>query len=90
MSRVILKIQNEKSILENKLNSIEIEIFPSKANFLLCRYKNNLSRDLLESGIIVRDCSDFIGMDDTYFRVAVKTNSENKILVDTIRKLIGR
>lgn len=90
MSRVILKIQNEKSILENKLNSIGIEIFPSKANFLLCRYKNNLSRDLLESGIIVRDCSDFIGMNDTYFRVAVKTNSENKILVDTIRKLIGR
>ena len=47
----------------------------------------NLSKELLTYGIIVRDCSDFIGLDDTYFRVAVKTEAENNILVDTIHKI---
>jgi putative threonine-phosphate decarboxylase len=47
-----------------------------------------LSKELLTYGIIVRDCSDFIGLDDTYFRVAVKTEAENKILVDTIHKIL--
>ena len=90
MSQVILKIQKEKSILLKNLKSVGIEVFDSKANFLLCRYKKNLSNALLNDGIIVRDCSDYRGMDDTYFRVAVRTNLENMILFENIKKLIER
>ena len=90
MSQVVLKIQKEKSILLNNLKSVGIEVFDSKANFLLCRYKKNLSNALLNQGVIVRDCSDYKGMDDTYFRVAVKTNSDNMILFKNIKELIER
>lgn len=90
MSQVVLKIQKEKSILLNNLKSIGIEVFDSKANFLLCRYKKNLSNALLNQGVIVRDCSDYRGMDDTYFRVAVRTNSDNMILFENIKELIER
>lgn len=90
MSQVILKIQKEKGILLNNLKSVGIEVFDSKANFLLCRYKKNLSNALLNDGIIVRDCSDYRGMDDTYFRVAVRTNLENMILFENIKELIRR
>ena len=88
MSQVVLKIQKEKSILLNNLKSVGIEVFDSKANFLLCRYKKNLSNALLNQGVIVRDCSDYRGMDDTYFRVAVRTNSDNMILFENIKELI--
>jgi len=90
MSQVVLKIQKEKSILLKNLKSVGIEVFDSKANFLLCRYKKNLSNALLNQGVIVRDCSDYRGMDDTYFRVAVKTNSDNMILFKNIKELIER
>lgn len=90
MSQVVLKIQKEKSILLNNLKSVEIEVFDSKANFLLCRYKKNLSNALLNQGVIVRDCSDYRGMDDTYFRVAVRTHSDNMILFENIKELIER
>jgi len=90
MSNIVLKILNEKSVLLNNLKSIGIDVFDSKANFLLCHYKKNLTLDLLDQGIIVRDCSDFRGMDNTYFRVSVKTNSENMILFENIKKLIER
>ena len=90
MSQVVLKIQKEKSILLNNLKSVGIEVFDSKANFLLCRYKKNLSNALLNQGVIVRNCSDYRGMDDTYFRVAVRTNSDNMILFENIKELIER
>ena len=90
MNQVVLKIQKEKSILLNNLKSAGIEVFDSKANFLLCRYKKNLSNALLNQGVIVRDCSDYRGMDDTYFRVAVRTNSDNMILFENIKELIER
>ena len=90
MSQVVLKIQKEKSILLKNLESVGIEVFDSKANFLLCRYKKNLSNALLNQGVIVRDCSDYRGMDDTYFRVAVRTNSDNMILFENIKELIER
>ena len=90
MSQVILKIQKEKSILLKNFKSVGIEVFDSKANFLLCRYKKNLSNALLNQGVIVRDCSDYRGMDDTYFRVAVRTNLENMILFENIKELIRR
>lgn len=90
MSQVVLKIQKEKSILLNNLKSVGIEVFDSKANFLLCRYKKNLSNALLNQGVIIRDCSDYRGMDDTYFRVAVRTNSDNMILFENIKELIER
>nr|WP_315037149.1 histidinol-phosphate transaminase [uncultured Lachnoanaerobaculum sp.] len=90
MSQVVLKIQKEKSILLKNLKSVGIEVFDSKANFLLCRYKKNLSNALLNQGVIVRNCSDYRGMDDTYFRVAVRTNSDNMILFENIKELIER
>ena len=88
MDSVIEEIQKEKSILSDNLENSGIVTFPSKVNFLLCKYKKNLSKELLEHGIIVRDCSDFIGLNENYFRVAVRTNPENNLLVDTIQKII--
>lgn len=88
MVNVIDGIQEEKSILEINLRSIGITVFPSLANFILCKYNKNLSDDLLKEGIIVRDCSDFIGLDNTYFRVGVRTKAENLILFEAIKKLV--
>jgi len=88
MEAVAADIQKEKITLESNLKSIGVSVFPSEANFLLCKYKKNLSKDLLKEKIIVRDCSDFIGLDDTYFRVAVRTYRDNIILFETIKKLI--
>lgn len=88
MDKVISEILKEKSVLEDKLNTLGIIVYPSAANFLFCKYKKNLSQSLMQKGIIVRDCSDFIDLNNKYFRVAVKTNIENEKLVNTIKSLI--
>lgn len=66
-----------------------IETMPSDTHILLCRLKNakasflkdNLARN---HGILIRDASNFAGLDDTYFRIAVQTPAENNQLINAI------
>ena len=40
-----------------------------------------------EKRILIRNCSNYPGLDDTYVRVAVKTREENKVLLDAFRRI---
>ena len=39
---------------------------------------------LLERGILIRDCQNFKGLTKGYYRIAVKSREENKILLREI------
>ncbi len=71
----------------------ELKVFPSAANFILCRLLNNmqtpdLCTQALKYGIALRDCSDFSGLDKSFFRVAVRTPEENDKLIETLKQLL--
>lgn len=62
-----------------------LRVFPGEANFLLVRSETaGLPARLLRRGIAVRDCSNFEGLDASYFRVAVRTSEENARLANAI------
>ena len=66
-----------------------IEEYPSSANFILCQWQlthnlDDLLRHLLSDGIYVRDCRNFHGLEDNYFRSAVRSPAENDRLISTI------
>jgi threonine-phosphate decarboxylase len=43
---------------------------------------------LIKSGILVRDCSTFTGMEKAeYIRVAVKTHRENLLLIEALESI---
>src|SRR5919197_44113 len=84
-------VKKERSFMHSYINKkmqnfIALE---SDVNYFLIRLENKDStnaRDLilLSTGILVRDCSTFRGMGHQYVRVAVKTHSENLLLLDAI------
>jgi threonine-phosphate decarboxylase len=43
---------------------------------------------MIRHGLLVRDCSSFIGLDTFYVRVAVRTRKENERLLDAFRKVL--
>ena len=47
-----------------------------------------LRKQLLDHGIAIHDCSNFVGLDDTYFRVAVRTREENTRLIDALKDVV--
>ena len=80
-----------KKSLNEKLKKLKnFEIIPGAANFFLIKIKNcgfnaeDLKNYLLKSGILIRYCGDYRGLDGKYFRIAVRKKSDNDYL---IRKL---
>ncbi|MBI3753982.1 MAG: threonine-phosphate decarboxylase [Deltaproteobacteria bacterium] len=47
----------------------------------------DIQRQLLKSGMLIRDCGDFTGLDNSFFRVAVRGKEENQFLLDSFNKL---
>ena len=90
--RFILK---ERVFLFRELEKIkDLRVFPPSANFILCRLKETtlnsttLSRKLGCLGILIRDCSNFQGLDTHYFRVAVKKREENLKLLALLKEML--
>ena len=72
-----------------------IEPFPPSANFVLCRWVwtselNNLLHCLLGAGVYVRDCRNFPGLEDNFFRMAIRGPEENDRLLSLLRTCIAR
>ncbi len=83
------KIKEAKKFLIDELFQIGFQPLPSEANFFLMKVGNaQIFRDaLLKRDIMVRDCTSF-GL-PAYIRIAPRTMSECRKLIDTIRKLNG-
>ena len=81
-------IQNERKYLTEALQLRGIKLFGGEANFLFLHTDiPNLTGKLRERGILIRDCSNYHGLSDGYFRIAVRTHKENLKLVHALRQL---
>ncbi len=81
-------LEREKQFLEEKLPGELIELFPSEVNFYTLRMRKGkelFSSFLEERGMLVRSLADFFGLDDSYFRIAVRTREENQQLIEVVR-----
>lgn len=83
----------ETATFLNDLQSIEgIKTYPSKANFALVEFLNETTSFdftislLADNGIYVRDCSDKIGLEGQFVRVASRTLEENKLIIAAFRE----
>ena len=76
-------IRNEKEFIENGLRDIGIEFLSSAVNFYLLRtgYAGEICQRMKDKGIILRECSNFRGLGDSYIRVAVRSRKENEALL---------
>lgn len=85
----------ERSYMLQELRNIEnIVVYDTDTNFILIklndRRSNEIKVELLTKGnILVRDASNFIGLDDSYIRVAIKSHEENEILIKYMKNLLG-
>ena len=88
---------HERMHLFNELSNIH-GLLPYKptANYVFvkinisCVTSPLLRERLLDHGIAIRDCSNFIGLNDNYFRIAVRTREENTMLVSTLKTLLTK
>ncbi|MDO9535727.1 MAG: threonine-phosphate decarboxylase CobD [Bacillota bacterium] len=81
-------IVRERNFLMGELQKMDkVRVFKGEANFLLLRGEedrfssNRLFLDLAARAILIRNASNFSGLDERYFRIAVRSRSENEKLL---------
>ncbi|MBR1865787.1 MAG: aminotransferase class I/II-fold pyridoxal phosphate-dependent enzyme, partial [Lachnospiraceae bacterium] len=80
-------IKRERPFLAEGLERLGFTLFPGNANFLLLYSEDALYAPLLERGILIRDCGNFRGLSEGFYRIAVKRREENMALLKEIGEI---
>jgi cobyric acid synthase CobQ/L-threonine-O-3-phosphate decarboxylase len=90
-------VAKQRRELKHELENIErLRCYPGEANFLLIKINDGglsattLQKKLLTQGIAIRPCNNFAGLDDRFFRIAVRDEEENACLVSQLRAIIKK
>lgn len=92
IEKTISYIEEEKTHLYKELSEFnEIKVFNPSVNFIMFKINKNidLKLELMKENIIIRSCNNYIGLDDSYYRVAVRTREENNKLITALKKVIN-
>ena len=75
-------ISAERQQLQSGLQGLGFQVISGAANYILFySERTDLARLLLERGIAIRDCSNYVGLGPGWYRVAVRLREENQRLL---------
>jgi threonine-phosphate decarboxylase len=80
-------IGKEKNYLRKELGKLSYKIYGSRANYLFFHTYPGLYAICLKKGILIRDCSNYLGLKEGYYRIAVKQHEENEQLIKVLREV---
>lgn len=83
-------IVSERCWFYEKLKAFKaIQPYRTYGNYIFFKYlgKESLKDFLEQEGILVRSCSNYRGLDEQFFRIAVKKHHENKRLLEALMEL---
>jgi threonine-phosphate decarboxylase len=87
-----MRLRKEREFLFDQLSRIPgLEPIPSETNFLLIRRLDGgsaeaLKRSLIQEKVLIRSCSNFRGLDRSFFRIAVKRRGESRKLIALLKE----
>ncbi|WP_141089160.1 aminotransferase class I/II-fold pyridoxal phosphate-dependent enzyme, partial [Campylobacter concisus] len=86
-------ITHAQSFFEELSKIVQIKVYPSMANFALIELldgstsSNFVSKMLIKYGVYTRTCSDKIGLNGEFIRIAARSQKENEIIVKAIKEI---
>lgn len=94
LKEAVKLIKKQREYLSNSLKKLGLKVYGSDANYLLfstigTAYEGiDIYDEMLKQRVLIRDCSDYIGLGKGYYRVAVKKREENDILIKCLTRCI--
>jgi len=82
-------IKENREYLIEELTSLGFKVFKSKTNFILFKSENTeIKGNLEKKGILIRSCSNYRNLGEEYFRIAVKSEEDNKLFIKTLKDIM--
>lgn len=88
---ISLLLKEKERLVQSLLSIGGMEIWPSDTHYMLVQLRMGKAAALkeylaTEQGILIRDASNFEGLNEHFFRIATQTPEENDKLVESIKK----
>ncbi len=82
-------IETQRAWLAERLSACGFRVYPSAVNYILFETTClDLRERLLAHGIMIRSCENYRGLGRGYFRVAVKNEADNYVLIRKIQEVL--
>lgn len=81
-------LRHERSYMASELDRLGLAYIDPTANFIFFKAPPGLKERLIGEGILIRSCADYMGLDDTCYRAAIKLHKENEVLTAALQRLI--
>lgn len=88
--RSIELVKRERIFLKRELEALGLTVWDGQADYLFFRAPKirDLYERLLPLGILIRRCGNYRGLDDTFYRAAVKAHEANVRFLDCLRQAL--
>lgn len=84
--RTRVAVNQEKKYLLDIIKKAGFKIYGSCANYIFFKANENFGKEMLDRGILVRDCSNYRGLGASFYRMAVRTHEENVRFMEALQK----
>lgn len=88
VSQVRDLITKQRPVLENGLRALGLHVLDGQANYLLFQATETLGEEMRQKGVVLRSCGNYPGLDETWYRTAVRTAPENEQLLKTLAEVL--
>lgn len=80
----------ERKYLVKELKNLGLKVFDGYANYILFKLTQpiDLYSELYDKGILVRNCENYISLDKSYYRIAIKCRNDNKKLIQALVEVL--
>lgn len=82
-------IASERPRIQDAMTALGLRVINSKANYILffCSLPQ-LGEKLCQAGVLIRSCANFEGLNEGWYRVAVRTPQENDRLLLALKQVV--
>lgn len=89
VNKSVIYVKNQRHYLVNEMNKLGIRTYDSFANYVFFSLEGiDLKKAMLKKGILIRSCSNYVNLHDNYYRIAVKTERENRFFMKVLREIL--
>lgn len=81
-------VMQERPWIMEQLTNLGMRVVPGEANYLLFHCPISLIQPLRQRGILLRSCSNYHGLDENWYRTAVRTHEENICLIQALNEVV--
>lgn len=90
LEKTIRSTKIERKYLVKQLEDLGLKVFSGYANYILFKLLSpiDLYTKLYNKGILIRRCENYISLDKSFFRIAIRGRSDNKELIKALEEVL--